>query len=59
MWGAKTRGWAASINRLDEDKWKKILKAAVDKMDMSGIDEGDMEEGANGEPCDPHALIEL
>jgi hypothetical protein len=37
---------------------KKILQAAVEKMDLSGTDEGG-EEGANGGPCDPRALIEL
>ena len=52
MWGTKTRGWAASTSHLDKDKWKKILSATVEKMDLSGADE-DVEEGANGGPSDP------
>ena len=58
VWGEKTRGWVAATVRLDEDKWKPILHAAVDMMDC-GVDEGDVEEGANGGMIDPRALIEI
>ena len=58
MWGTKTRGWASSTSRLDENKWKTILQAAIEKMDLSGVDEfeGDVEEGGG---LDPRAFIEL
>ena len=59
VWGAKTRGWAASTCRLDESKWRIVIQAAVDKMDWSGADEGDVDEGANGGPFDPCSLIEI
>jgi hypothetical protein len=59
VWGTKTRGWAASTGRLDKIKWKSILDAAVAKLDMSGADEGDAEEGANGGAFDPRAMIEI
>jgi hypothetical protein len=65
VWGAKTRGWAASAARLEEDenKWKSILQAAVEKMDLSGAqaDEGEVEDfkGRNGGVLDPRALIEI
>lgn len=59
VWGTKTRGWAASTSRLDENKWKNILHAAVEKLDLSGADEGDVEEGGNGGVLDPRALIEI
>ena len=59
VWGAKTRGWAASTSRIDDKKWSVILHAAVEKMDWSGADEGDVEEGANGGVFDPRALIEI
>ena len=54
----KTHGWASSTSRLDENKWKTILQAAVEKMDLSGVDEfeGDVEEGGG---LDPRAFIEL
>jgi hypothetical protein len=57
-WGVKTRGWVAATKRLDKDKWKSILQAAVDRIDSAG-DEGDLEEGANGGAIDPRALIEI
>lgn len=59
VWGTKTRGWAASTSRLDDNKWKAILKAAVEKIDLSCADEGDVEEGADGGAFDPRALIEI
>ena len=59
VWGAKTRGWAASTSRLDQIKWKAILTAAVEKINWSGADEGDTEDGANGGALDPRALIEI
>ena len=56
----KTHGWAVSTSCLDENKWKPILQAAVEQMDMmSGGDDGDAEEGANGRVLDPRALIEI
>lgn len=58
VWGTKTRGWASS-SRLDEKKWKAILHAAVEQLDMSGADEGDAEEGDSGGVLDPRALIEI
>ena len=58
-WGAKTRGWVASTSRIDDKKWSVILHAAVERMDWSGADEGDVEEGANGGVLDPRALIEI
>lgn len=58
VWGAKTHGWAASTCHLDESKWRIIIQVAFDKMDWSGADEGDVDEGANG-PFDPHSLIEI
>jgi len=57
-WGGKTRGWAASANRLDAVKWKVILNAAVEKMDWS-VDDGDVEEGTGDGAFDPRSLIEL
>jgi hypothetical protein len=59
VWGAKTRGWAASTSRLDANKWKNILDAAVEKMDLTGADDGDVEEGANARVFDPRAMIEI
>lgn len=59
VWGVKTRGWAASTSRLDEKKWSMILKAAVEKMDLSGADEGDVEENGNGGASDPRGMIEI
>lgn len=59
VWGAKTHGWAASTSCLDENKWGIILHVAIEKMDLSGADEGDVEEGANGGAFDPCALIEI
>ena len=59
VWGAKTWGWVASTSRIDDKKWSVILHAAVERMDWSGADEGDVEEGANGGVLDPHALIEI
>lgn len=61
VWGTKTRGWAASTVRLEDDKWKNILNAAVEKMDLCGgqADEGDVEEGPSGGASDPRALIEI
>lgn len=58
-WGEKTRGWVGGIERLDENKWKIILRAAVEKMDLTGADEGDAVDGANGGTIDPRALIEI
>ena len=57
VWGGKTRGWAASVSRLDDIKWKAILNAAVDKVDWS--EEGDVEEGIGEGDFDPRSLIEL
>ena len=59
VWGAKTHGQAASTTHLDDNKWKTILQAAVEKMDWTGVNEGDVEEGANGGAFDPCALIEI
>ena len=60
VWGGKTRGWAASARRLDDDKWTIILQAAMEKFDWSG-DEGDMdhEEDQSGGTFDPRSLIEI
>jgi hypothetical protein len=41
VWGMKTRGWAMTTARLEEEsKWDGILHAAVEKLDLSGADEG-------------------
>lgn len=57
VWGGKTRGWAAAASRLDDEKWKVILHAAVDKVDWS-VDDGD-EEGTGEGTSDPRSLIEI
>ena len=44
VWGAKTRGWVGAASRLDDNQWRVILHAAVDKVDWS-TNEGDGEEG--------------
>ena len=60
VWGTKTHGWAASTSHLNENKWKLILQAAVEQMDMMfGCDDGNAEEDANGRVLDPCALIEI
>lgn len=56
MWGAKTRAYTATTIRLDKKKWTTILQAAVERMDWSVADEGDVEEGIN---VDPRALIDI
>jgi hypothetical protein len=55
-WGEKTCGWVGGIERLDENKWILILRAAVEKMDLSGADEGDAVEGANGRTVRGHPV---
>ncbi|KIM35954.1 hypothetical protein M413DRAFT_428169 [Hebeloma cylindrosporum] len=57
-WGAKTRGWASAVGRLDSVKWTTILQAAVGKLDWSA-DEGDVDEDANSAAFDPRSLIEI
>ena len=57
VWGGKTRGWATAASHLDDNKWRLVLHAAVDKVDWAAED-GDVEEGGEGE-FDPRSLVEL
>ena len=58
MWGAKTRGWVGAASRLDDNQWRVILRAAVNKVDWS-TNEGDGEEGDGAGRLDPCSLIEI
>ena len=59
-WGTRTRAWAMTALRLEaEKKWDGVLHAAVEKLDLSGADDGDVEDGAIGGASDPCAMIEL
>lgn len=58
VWGRKTRGWVGAASRLDDNQWRAILHAAVDKVDWSA-DDGDVEEGTGEGALDPRSLIEI
>ena len=58
VWGGKTRGWVGAASRLDDNQWRVILHAAVDKVDWS-YNEGDAEEGTSSGALDPRSLIKI
>ena len=53
-WGEITRSWVCAARRLNAEKWRVILTAAVSNVDFSGMDEA--EEVRDN---DPRAMIDI